>query len=77
MSIYKGRKRKEKINTIRRLVYYLKLLFITRVEYALNESAKGNVHQFYAKVIPYESSIGLKSLLNFEILIIYNYVFYK
>lgn len=63
MSIYKGRKRKEKINTIRRLVYYLKLLFITRVEYALNESAKGNVYRFYAKVIPYESSYRFKKLI--------------
>lgn len=54
MSIYKGRKRKEKINIIRRLTYYLKRLFITQVEYALNEGAKDNVHRFHAKVIPYE-----------------------
>lgn len=48
-------KEKKKINTIRRLIYYLKLLFITRVEYALNEGAKGNIHRFHAKVIPYKS----------------------
>lgn len=46
-----GTQKKKKINTIRRLVYYLKLLFIIRMEYALNEGAKDNVHRFHTKII--------------------------